>query len=118
MSLRNTRMESTILREVREYVLLHFQEYESETGIISITEVKLTPDKSHLSVFVAYDSDKYHDIMRKLKSLIPELRRHLSKKLALRSTPKITFKPAGEKKSAVDITSLIKELDEKYKLSQ
>ncbi len=111
-------MESTLLREVRSYVLTHFQEYEDELGIISITEIKLTPDKSHLSVFVAFDTDKRHDIMRTLRTLVPELRRYLSKTLSLRSAPKITFKPTNEKKQAVDIASLISQLDEKYHLSE
>lgn len=83
-----------------------------------ITQVQLSPDKSHCYVYFYAPEGKevYESLFHTLTLYKPSLRAALSKAIASRYTPEITFKYDGVKEKANRVEHLLCQLKEKGEL--
>jgi ribosome-binding factor A len=62
------------------------------TGIISVTDVKITPDQKYAKVFVSiYNVNNKESVLEGLKKCSKFIRGSLSKHVQMRNTPELTF---------------------------
>lgn len=62
------------------------------TGIISVTDVKITPDQKYAKVFVSiYNVKNKENVLLGLKKSAKFIRGSLSKHVQMRNTPELTF---------------------------
>lgn len=83
-----------------------------------ITQVQLSPDKSHCYVYfyAPEGKDVFDTLFDTLKMYKPSLRAALSKAIASRYTPEITFKYDAVKEKANRVEQLLCQLKEKGEL--
>ena len=80
-------------------------------GFVTITDVRVTGDLQHASVFfTVYGSDEERaDSAAALKAATGMLRTEVGKNLKLRLTPSLEFIPDGVPENAIAINSLLRE---------
>lgn len=62
------------------------------TGLISITDVKMTPDQKYAKVFVSiYNVKNKENVLEGLKKSSKFIRGSLSRHVKMRNTPELTF---------------------------
>lgn len=62
------------------------------TGIISVTDVKITPDQKYAKVFVSiYNVKNKESVLEGLKKSSKFIRGSLSRHVKMRNTPELTF---------------------------
>lgn len=62
------------------------------TGLISVTDVKITPDQKYAKVYVSiYNVNNKESVLEGLKKSAKFIRGSLSKHVQMRNTPELTF---------------------------
>ena len=94
---------SALLREVKDPRV---------GGLISITNVEVTPDLKFAKVYVSVlEEDKAADTLKGLKSAAGFLRHELGARLNLRHTPQLQFVPDDSIADGAHIFDLLSKLD-------
>ncbi len=119
MKLRHQRLAEIIHAIASEHIIRYFQENENISGIVSITEVEITPDEWYVDIFVSSsEKEEEKNLPKILAPLANTIAHNIGKDIGIRRTPIIRFRVSKKTKSGNDILSLINSLDKKYGLSQ
>ncbi|HEX5802264.1 MAG TPA: 30S ribosome-binding factor RbfA [Azospira sp.] len=107
---RKDRVNEQIRRELAELIRTELKD--PRVGMISLTEVVVTPDYAHAKVFfstlVAGD-DKLQEIMHGLKQASGFLRRELGRRIRIHTTPELHFVHDMSLERGADLSRLIDE---------
>jgi len=91
MTLRTDRVASLIKEEVGTMLSLKFQG--SQYGLVTVTEVRVTPDLRIANIFVSImgDDDKKESTMKAIEQERKSIRSHLGTHVRTKFTPDINF---------------------------
>ena len=85
-----------------------------ESVMITITEVRISPDLKHATVFILISNFEDKTLVLKfLKEAAPEIRKAMSGKLKLRFSPELRFALDETQEKAAKIESLFSALNKK-----
>ena len=88
---RNERLEQDCKRAIG-CIITEDLKNDSVTGLISVTDVKVTPDQKYAKVFVSvYDVKNKTSVVEALNKSSKFIRGCLSKRVKMRNTPEILF---------------------------
>ena len=92
-SRRVSRVSSLIKREVSQMLLNGIKDDRVGAGMVSITDIDLSGDLQHATIFVSIYGTKEAKLetMEGLKASTPFVRRELGHRIRLRRTPEIIF---------------------------
>ncbi|NLC41499.1 MAG: 30S ribosome-binding factor RbfA [Erysipelothrix sp.] len=93
MSIKQERLEGTILKEVSEILSINVKN--PKFGFVTITDVQLTRDYSFATIFVSFLNTKdikSQDRLDELNRVKGVVRGELAKRLTIRKVPELIFK--------------------------
>lgn len=113
MSRRQKQVNQAIRREISELLTRHVNDPRI-TGIISVTEVDVSPDLMQAKVFVSVmgSEDEKNDLFEGLASASDFLRRELGSRLKLRYIPRLVFEKDDSMEKAEHLLHLIEQTSE------
>lgn len=111
---RVSKVAELIRREVSQMLLHGLKDERVGAGMISVTDVDVSGDLQHATVFVSiYGTDEARDeTMAGLRSAAGYVRRELGHRVRLRRTPEIVFKEDRSLERGTNILSLLNRLSE------
>ena len=107
---RGLRVADQIQRDLSE--LIAFELKDPRVGMITITEVQLTPDYAHAKVFFTMLSDKVEDVQNTLNGLRAAsgyLRKELGRRLTIHTLPELHFVHDMSTARGMEMSKLIDE---------
>jgi ribosome-binding factor A len=118
MTIRTDRLAEEIRNYASSAIMNMTQYADHPYGMITVSGVEITKDKSYADVYVNSSHDE--DTLPKfIAPLARELHTSISRDFGMRKTPKIRFRiRKGNASSPTDILALIHSLDKQYGLSQ
>ncbi len=88
------------------------------TGLISVTDVKMTPDQKYAKVFVSiYNVDNKERVLEGLKKCSKFIRGSLSKHVKMRNTPELTFVIDNSLEYGAHMDEVFRNLKEQEKIN-
>ncbi len=97
---------------ISEHIIFQLQDLSIAHWLITVTDVKISPDLSYLDIYVS--SLREHDsLCKNLAENAHEIQRMLWKKIDFIKVPKIRFRYDDSWKTSSHIYETIKHLDEK-----
>ena len=114
---RVARVAELIKREVSQMLLSDIKDDRVQTGMVSITDVKVSGDLQHAKIFVSIygTEDDRSETMAGLQSATGFVRRELGQRVRLRRTPEVLFVEDRSIERGTRVLSLINELSETRK---
>ncbi len=114
---RVARVAEQIKREVSQMVMSGIKDERVGTGMVSVTDVRVSGDLQHAKIFVSiYGSDEDRsETMAGLSSATGFVRRELGKRVRLRRTPEVIFVEDRSLERGTEILGLINQLTEERK---
>ena len=111
---RKDRVNEQIRRELAELIRTELKD--PRVGMISLTDVEVTPDYAHAKVFFSTlaTDDKLPEIQHGLKKAAGFLRRELGRRIRIHTTPELHFVHDMSLERGADLSKLI---DEARKIS-
>ncbi len=94
MSMRTTRVNELLRAEISELLLREVKDPRVSRGMVTITEVRVSPDLRHAVVYVSHlgtDAER-REALEGLKNSAHFLHRELVHRLSLRNVPELVFK--------------------------
>jgi len=106
---RKDRVNEQIRRELAD--LIHGELKDPRVGMVSITEVEVTPDYAHAKVWFSTlaGEDRIPEIMNGLKKASGFLRRELGRRVRIHTTPELHFVHDQSLERGADLSRLIDE---------
>lgn len=94
MSMRTTRVNELLRAEISELLLREVKDPRVSRGMVTITEVQVTPDLRHAVVYVSHlgTGAERKEALEGLKNSAHFLHRELVHRLSLRNVPELVFK--------------------------
>ena len=113
MTRRTERINDLLREEISDLVRLDVKD-PRVGGLISVTEVDITPDLRHAKVFVSVlgSDEQRRNTMEALRAASNFLQRELRKRITIRRIPELTFLPDDSLARGARILSLIDEAQE------
>ena len=107
---RTRRIAEQIQRELAELVRLELKD-PRVTGLVTITEVEVSPDQAHAKVFFTLlgDPQKIDETTQGLKRATGFLRTQLAQRMKLRTVPQLDFRYDVSVERGMRLTQLIDE---------
>ena len=92
MSLRNERVRKALMREISDIIFREIKDPQI-CGMISITDVDVSPDNSAARVFYSVfgDDDVKQKTSKALERHVGQIRHEVGKRIRLRKTPTLLF---------------------------
>ncbi len=118
MSRRTSRVSELLRQELGELVQRSLKDPRVGQGLVSITEVDVSPDLRTATVFISHlgSEEEREDALAGLASASPFLERELRRRLRMRRTPSLSFRfdPSIERgaRLASTIADLARDRDE------
>ena len=111
MSRRTERLNAQLRGELSELISREMKD-PRVSGLVSITQVEVSPDLHHARVFVSIMDQQGDeaDVLRALKSAAPFLRRQLMHRLALRHVPELAFQADDSIRRGAELAQIIQKL--------
>ncbi len=94
MSLRTTRVNELLRAEISDLILREVKDPRVGEGMVTITEVRVSPDLRHATVFVSHlgtDEERAH-ALDGLQRAAPFMHRELVHRLKMRAVPELVFR--------------------------
>ena len=112
MSVRTERVASVIKEEVGTFVQRNF--LLDEVGLMTITEVRVTPDLRQAKILVSVlgDKEKKEDALAQLEEKKPVIRSVVGQAVRLRYTPELLFVLDTTMDNAVNLEKIFKKIHE------
>ncbi|MEO0377548.1 MAG: 30S ribosome-binding factor RbfA [Cyanobacteria bacterium P01_A01_bin.17] len=109
---RVSKVAELIRREVSQMLLHELKDERVGAGMISVTDVDVSGDLQHATVFVSiYGSEEAQaETMEGLDSAAGYVRRELGKRVRLRRSPEIIFKEDRSLERGMDMISLLNKI--------
>ena len=106
---RKDRVSEQIRREVAE--LIRSEVKDPRVGMVSITDVEVTPDYAHAKVYFSTMSGSEHldEVMVGLQKASGFLRRELGKRIRIHTTPQLHFVFDQSLERGADLSKLIQQ---------
>ena len=106
---RKDRVNEQIRRELAE--LIRGELKDPRVGMVSITEVEITPDYAHVRVYFSTlaGEEKIPEVMEGLKKASGFLRRELGRRVRIHTTPELHFIHDISLERGADLSKLIDE---------
>ena len=106
---RKDRVNEQIRRELAE--LIRSELKDPRVGMVSLTEVEVTPDYAHAKVFFSTlaGEDKIGEVQQGLKKAAGFLRRELGRRIRLHTIPELHFVHDTSLERGADLSALIDE---------
>ena len=116
---RVSRVAELIKREVSQMLLNGIKDDRVGTGMVSVTDVDVSGDLQHATVFVSiYGTEEAKtETMAGLKSATGYVRSELGARIRLRRTPEVIFMEDHSIERGTKVLSLLNQLEEKRTLS-
>lgn len=94
MSMRTTRVNELLRAEISELLLREVKDPRVSRGMVTITEVQVSPDLRHAVVYVSHlgTEAERKEALEGLKNSSHFLHRELVHRLSLRNVPELVFK--------------------------
>lgn len=108
MTTRQNKVNSLLKREISNYLLA--EDLEGISGILTITDVDVSPDLEHAKVFFSVVDQDPNKALTILKSHIYEIQGVLNQKLVMHKIPRIVFIPDQSGEYAQRIQQVIRKL--------
>lgn len=106
-----TERVSSLLKEELSDIVRERYPFE-EFGLITVTEVRMSPDlrvaKVYVSIFA--DAEKKHSVMKRIESEKAQVRTDLARRISLRVTPELIFMLDESLDQAMNIAKLLDEI--------
>ena len=112
MSRRTDRVNELLRSEISELLLREVKDPRVGHGLVSITEVTVSPDLRNATVYVSHlgDDAERREVLAGLEHSAPFLQRELKHRLALRTVPALTFRFDPSIERGARLASLIHEV--------
>ncbi len=109
MSMRTTRVNELLRAEISELLLREVKDPRVSRGMITITEVQVSPDLRRATVFVSHlgTEAERRDALDGLQHSAPFMHRELVHRLKLRNVPDLTFRFDPSIERGARLTELI-----------
>lgn len=94
MSLRTTRVNELLRAEISDLILREVKDPRVTEGLVTITEIRVSPDLRHATVFVSHmgtDEEREHALTG-LQKAAPFMHRELAHRLRMRAVPELQFR--------------------------
>ncbi len=115
---RHERLEQDVKIALSDIIMNEVKE-PSVTGLISVTDVKITPDQKYATVYVSIygktNKNKVIDALTKAKGFI---KKELGRRVRMRNIPDITFKLDNSMEYGEHMDKVIKEVMDKDNLDK
>ena len=115
---RHERLEQDVKIALSD-IIMHEDKEKSVTGLISVTDVKITPDQKYATVYVSIfgkcNKDKVVEALTKAKGFI---KKELGRRVRMRNMPEITFKLDNSMEYGEHMDRVIKEVIEKDNMNK
>lgn len=87
------------------------------SGLISVTHVETSADLSHARVYVSVlaSEEEKEETLKGLQAASAFVRRELSRRLALRRTPRLSFRRDDSLEEGAHVLDLLREVEEQEK---
>ena len=111
---RATRVAEEIKREVGLILLHRLKDSRVESARVSVTNVEMTRDLRHATVFVSVfgEEEAQEETLKGLRSASGFIRSEIGKSIKLRSTPEVHFKLDKSLEQGANIMALLNKLKE------
>lgn len=105
---RADRIKKTLLKEISEIIQRHVKDPRI-SGIVSITEIELSPDYNYAKVFISVygTEEEKEQTIEAIQESTPFIRRELGKRIRLRHTPELEFRKDDSLEKGSRITNLL-----------
>ena len=108
---RHERLEQDVKIALSDIIMNEVKE-PSVTGLISVTDVKITPDQKYAKVYVSLLNSKNEEkTIEALKSSAGFIRSLIAKRINLRITPELVFEKDDSMEYGMKIDSILKDLN-------
>jgi len=112
VSRRTDRVNDLLRVEISELIQREVKDPRVSQGLVSITEVIVTPDLRHATVYVSHlgADDAHEEVLEGLRHAAPFLHGELVRRLKMRSVPLLRFELDPSIERGARLTSLIAEV--------
>jgi ribosome-binding factor A len=111
MSRRTRRVEELMREELSDLLLRSVKDPRLEEGFLSITEVEVSPDLRHATVFVSYFGETPpEEVLAGLDHSANYLHNELMKRLSMRNVPHLAFRLDPSIERGARLAALIHEV--------
>lgn len=108
-SIRVQKVEALLKQQVSVLIRENLGE---EFGIVTVTDVEVTPDLLQAKIYIALvDKDKEDKILKVLVKKTPSFHYYIGKHLEMRCTPRLTFTIDKSENKVDRVEALLKEID-------
>jgi len=117
MSLRTTRVNELLRAELSELILRQVKDPRVGEGLITITEIRVSPDLRHATVFVSHlgtDEERQH-ALEGLQHAAPFLHRELVHRLRMRNVPDLVFRFDPSIERGARLSDLIRKVSAEHR---
>jgi ribosome-binding factor A len=115
MSQRTVRVNELLREEISELLQREVKDPRLDEGLTTITEVQVSPDLRHATVFVSYmgNADR-GEVLKGLSAAAPFLHRELLRRLTMRHVPDLVFRFDPSLERGARLASLINQVSGSY----
>lgn len=112
MTMRTTRVAELLREELADLILREVKDPRVSRGLISITEVQVSPDLRRATVYVSHlgDEAERDDALKGLQNSAHFMHRELMHRLKLRNVPELVFRFDPSIERGARLASLINEV--------
>ena len=117
MSLRTARVNELLRAELSELILREVKDPRVAEGLVTITEIRVSPDLRHATVFVSHlgsDEEREH-ALEGLQRAAPFLHRELMHRLRMRAVPQLVFRFDPSIERGARLSDLIRKVSNEYR---
>ena len=115
---RHERLEQDVKIALSDIIMNEVKE-PSVTGLISVTDVKITPDQKYAKVYVSiFGKENKNRVIEALKKATGFIKRELGRRVRMRNMPDITFELDNSMEYGEHMDKVIKEVMEKDNMNK
>jgi len=115
---RHERLEQDVKIALSDIIMNEVKE-PSVTGLISVTDVKITPDQKYAKVYVSiYGKCNKNKVIEALKKATGFIKKELGRRVRMRNMPDITFELDNSMEYGEHMDRVIKEVIEKDNMNK
>ena len=115
---RHERLEQDVKIALSDIIMNEVKE-PSVTGLISVTDVKITPDQKYAKVYVSiFGKQNKNKVVDALKKATGFIKRELGRRVRMRNMPDITFELDNSIEYGEHMDKVIKEVMEKDNMNK
>ncbi len=115
---RHERLEQDVKIALSDIIMNEVKE-PSVTGLISVTDVKITPDQKYAKVYVSiFGKENKNKVIEALKKATGFIKRELGRRVRMRNMPDITFELDNSMEYGEHMDKVIKEVMEKDNMNK